>query len=121
MTILLIDPDEYYHQQFSNHMSRHFDITAVKDSGQAQKLLASECPDMVVMELLLADGASFTVLEELRKTHGNSAVPVVIFSKIDNLEDIEHTLSLGVSGYFVKGRDTINDVHNLLLSLNPKS
>lgn len=121
MKILLLDPDEYYHQQFADRLGRHFDIVPAKDAASAKTLLKLHAPDILVMELLLADGASFTILEELRKMHGNSSVPVVVFSSIDNLEDIEHTLSLGVSGYFVKGKDTINDVHNLLLSLHYQS
>jgi len=116
--LLLLEPDEYYHQQFTSHMSRHFDIIPVKTSRAAKAMLAKNKPDMVVMDLLLEDGASFGVLEDLRRAHANAAMPVVVFSRIDNLEDIEQVLSMGVSGYFVKGKDTINDVHNLLLSLH---
>lgn len=117
MKILLLEPDPYYHQQFFDHLGRHFEIIPARDAPEAEALLAGMRPDIVVAELLLAGGASFAFLENLRASDNNSSVPVVVFSQIDALPDIEHTLSLGVSGYFVKGKDSINDVKKLLLSL----
>src|SRR3989344_2680016 len=115
MRILLLDPDEYYHQQFHARMGQDFDVIPARSLESAKKILSEKKTDLLLAELLLEDGASFSIIKELRMQRDNSAVPVVIFSQIDNLEDIEAALSLGVSGYFVKGKDEISDVHRLLL------
>lgn len=117
----MLEPDEYYHQQFRDRFSDDFEIIPAKNLIDAETVLRERQPEALVAELLLEDGASFPVIRDLRLARGNSALPVIIFSEIDNLEDIEYALSLGVSGYFVKGKDTIGDVRRLLLTLNPKN
>lgn len=117
MKILLVDPDEYYHHQFRQKFSPEFTLLVAKTSEEAALVAADHSPDMVVSELLLPDGPSFETLKLLRRS-SETSVPVVVYSQIANLEDIEHTLGLGVSGYFVKGQDSIHDVYQLLLSLN---
>lgn len=117
MKILLLEPDEYYHQEFRDSLPDEFEITAAKNLREAQTLLRGMEPEAVVAELLLEDGASFPVIKNLRLARGRSSLPVIIFSEMDHLEDIEHALSLGVSGYFVKGKDSVSDVYKLLLSL----
>ena len=116
MKLLILDPDEYYHQQFARVLSDDFEMFSAKDSGGAKKLLAEKIPDVVVSELLLEDGPSFSLISALRSS--GKTMPVIVFSQIANLEDIQETLGMGVSGYFVKGRDTVSDVHQLLLTLN---
>lgn len=118
MKILLIEPDEYYHRQFSEHLGGHFDVITARDANAAESLLVSAEPDLVVSELLLSDGPSFALLEKMRSARKSSAMPIVIFSQIATLPDMEQVLGLGVSGYFVKGKDSISDVKKLLLSLN---
>ena len=71
-------------------------------------------PDVIVLELLLSDEPAYKLLEEM--SENRHSVPRIIFSKIYNPEDIEAAMHLGVSGYFVKGRDTIHDIKKLLLS-----
>ena len=117
MKILLLESDEYYHQQFADRLGSRFEIIPARDVPAAEALLEDMRPDFVVAELLLADGASFAFLENLRRSENSSSMPIIVFSRIYALEDIEHTLSLGISGYFVKGKDTINDIKKLLLSL----
>ncbi|OGE82955.1 MAG: hypothetical protein A2846_02245 [Candidatus Doudnabacteria bacterium RIFCSPHIGHO2_01_FULL_49_9] len=118
MKILLLEPDEYWTRQFTDRLGGQFELIIARDTADAKHLYEAESPDMVVGELLLADGSSYGFLENLRALSLNAALPIVIFSQVDSLQDIEATLALGVSGYFVKGRDRINDVHNLLLTLN---
>ena len=118
MRILHIEPDEYYQHELAKHLDEQFDIITAADAYTADSLLASAAPDIVVSELLLADGPSYAFLEKLRKQQNNSALPIIIFSSIGELGDIEATLSLGVAGYFVKGKDQVNDVKKLLLSLS---
>ena len=117
MTILLLDPDQYYQHQFQEHLGGNFNILTAPDTRTAEDLLISAAPDIVVGELMLADGPSYEFLEKTRRLQ--NSLPIIIFSQINTLPDIEAALALGVSGYFVKGQDSVNDVRKLLLTLNP--
>lgn len=110
MKILLVDPDEYYHQEFREILADFAELVVAREARAARALL-HEAPDLCVMELLLSDEPGYEILKELR-----GLLPVVIFSRLDHPEDIEAALALGVTGYFVKGRDSVSDVKQLLLN-----
>ena len=92
MRILIIEPDEYYHLQFTQTLAE-------------------------LGELLLPDGSGYEFLEEARQISGNKQLPIIIFSKVAHLEDIQESLNYGITGYFVKGQDSVNDVKKLLLTI----
>ena len=112
MKLLIIDSDEYYHHQFKEKLPAEFELFFAKSLEQGRNLISHTQPDLVVSELLLEDGPSFGLLAEMSVT-----MPVVVFSKVDHVEDIQESLSLGVSGYFIKGRDSISDLCKQLLTI----
>ena len=115
MKILLVEPDEYYHSQFITHTSDLGELAITSNAGEARELIAKINPDVIVLELLLSDGPAYKLLEEMNEDR-RKFIPTIIFSKINNPEDIEAALNLGANGYFVKGRDTIHDIKKLLLT-----
>lgn len=117
MRILLVEPDEYYHRSFAEGLGALGEIT-VRPRGAGMLTALEELqPDVMIMELLLPDGHGYQVLEEIREFRQRRGMPIIIFSQIDNLEDVQQAVGHGVTGYFVKGRDTVNDIKKLILSL----
>lgn len=116
MKILLIEPDEYYHSHFKTHFADLGEVVVCKSGSEGRGLLRSAKPDALVMELLLEDLSGYEILDELIASQGRGQIPVIIYSKIANVEDMEQTLNRGVNGYFVKGRDSFSDVKKLLLA-----
>lgn len=114
MRILLIEPDEYYHAQFANHLADIAELAVASNLSDARELIAEMTPDVIVLELLLQDEPAYKLLEEM--SQDRHSAPRIIFSKIYNPEDIRAAMNLGASGYFVKGRDTIHDIKKLLLT-----
>ncbi len=119
MKILVVEPDEYYHPQYRSglHDIAH-DVRIATDLASAQEALQSYKPDMLIMELLLPDQPGYRLLEELRKKFGYHAFPVIIYSKVENLEDILHSLNYGIAGYFIKGKNSMQDIRKLILNLS---
>lgn len=116
MRILLLDPDEYYHDQFSEALASIGPVVASHHAHNLLELLAEESPDILIMELLLGDNSGYEVLDKLKANPRYQHLPVVIFSKVGNLADVEEALNRGVNAYFVKGQNPINDVKQLLLN-----
>ena len=115
MRILLVEPDEYYHAQFQRILSDLAELQIARSAEMALAMLAANPPDLLILELLLPDRPGYEVLDELRK-RVNPSLPVIIFSRIGQIEDIGAALDYGVTSFFVKGQDTINDIRKLLLT-----
>src|SRR3989338_3460454 len=112
MRILIIEPDEYYHRQFQDNLSEIAELRLLRRLEEALRALAEEKFDLIITELLLADGHAYDFLPKVKN------IPVAVYTNLDHLEDVQQSLNLGVMSYFVKGRDTINDVKRLALTLN---
>lgn len=117
MRILVLEPDEYYHQHFAEKFQDIGEIIIKTDGSEITKALHELKPDVLVMELLLPSISGFEVLESVRQVLPNYRLPIVVYSQIENLEDVQAALSFGISGYLVKGKDTLRDLKNLLLNL----
>lgn len=116
MKILFIEPDEYYHPHFKQHFEDLGEVVIFKNGAAAKDFLKDAIPDALVMELLLGNLSGYDILDFLQKSGQITDLPVIIFSKLENLEDIKESLGRGVNGYFVKGKDTISDIKKLLLA-----
>lgn len=112
--ILIIEPDDYYHAQFQNHLADIAELTVVKRAAAALAALQDTAsrPDIVVMELLLEDGHAYDLMPKFR------GIPIVIYTKISHLPDVQASLNLGAIAYFVKGQDTLNDIRRFVLAHN---
>ncbi len=109
MKILIIDPDEYYHELFRNNVADAAELFFSQTETQALEMLDLP-PDLIVSELIFNDGHAYNFFPKIRN------IPFIVYTKIGHLEDVESSLSLGASAYLVKGHDSINDIKKLTLS-----
>ena len=98
-------------------MPSEFELTTAKSLAEGRAMIEKSAPYAVVSELLLDDGPSFSLFSQLARGSGRK-IPVIVFSGMDHVEDIQETLVCGVSGYFVKGQNTISEVRQMLLNFN---
>lgn len=118
MKILVIEPDEYYHPYFLEILHPLGEVSIATSGQQASNLLQTKIPDILVTELLLPDLSGYEFLQQLRSEIKLDELPVVIYTKVDNFEDVREALNLGVMGYLVKGQDSFLDLKKLLLNLS---
>lgn len=109
MKILVVDPDEYYHAQYRQHLSEIAELVFARGVDEARERLQHE-PDMIVMELIFSDGHAYDILPDFK------SIPAVVFARTGHLGDIEAVLNLGAAAYFVKGQDTVNDIKRLAMA-----
>lgn len=117
MKILLIEPDEYYHAHFNETIGPLGELAIRSTGGEGKAAFDTASPDVVIMELLLPDISGFELLQELQEIRDQQLLQIIIFSKLKNLDDVQASLNFGISGYFVKGQDTISDIKKLVLTL----
>jgi two-component system OmpR family response regulator len=101
MRILLVEDDS----QLSNVIG-----AALRDGGYVVDLVASKSAalaaldavgyDLVVLDIGLPDGNGFEVVQYMRQR--NSAVPVLILTARDGVDDKVHGLDLGADDFIIK-------------------
>ena len=98
---ILIVEDE---QSISNFISmiltaNGFDTIIVRTGEEALTMIASHCPDMIVLDLGLPDMDGMEVLKSVRKW---SNLPVVVVSARNHEHDKVEALDYGADDYLVK-------------------
>src|SRR4051812_9833599 len=60
-------------------------------------------PGLVILDLMMPGINGFDVLRSLRNDPRTRAVPIVVFSALDDPEFVEQALGLGANDYWLKG------------------
>jgi signal transduction histidine kinase/DNA-binding LacI/PurR family transcriptional regulator/AraC-like DNA-binding protein len=91
--IWIVDDDpqalEYYQALLSNFQA-DFVVRPIHGGAEALRLLASETPDLVVLDLMMPDVDGFQVLEQLRGKDKTKLIPVIVLTgKMLSYEDVK--------------------------------
>ncbi len=117
MQILIVEPDSFYQHQLHELFRDLGEVVITNHSKEAMVYLAENRPDFLVTELLLPEISGYEFLQELARLEPIPDYPIIIYSRVNTKEDIEQALGLGVTGFFVKGENSFQDVRNLILNL----
>ncbi|RIK82569.1 MAG: DNA-binding response regulator [Planctomycetota bacterium] len=80
------------------------DIEVVAEAatgGEALRLVAERNPDVVLLDIRMPDGDGLSALQQLKQDHPK--LPVLMLSTYDNPTYVSRAVSLGASGYVLKG------------------
>lgn len=108
MKCFLIDDDEDDREIFLSALNRvnpdYTCLTAVngEDALSVLKAQSEFVPDFIFLDLNMPLMDGRTCLKELKKLPKILNVPIIIFTTSSYKKDIEDTLELGASNYFVK-------------------
>jgi DNA-binding response OmpR family regulator len=98
--ILVVDADPAVHVVLRDAFERNGDaVEQAFDGARGLRLSASAAPALVVLELRLPGTPGDTVLREIRR---RSAVPILVLSVADTVEDRIRGLDLGADDYMGK-------------------
>lgn len=89
-----------------------------KDGEAALKLIETNTPDIVLLDLVLPGISGFDVLEQLKKNDKTKNVPVIILSNLAQESDLERAKKLGAFKHFIKASiDPINIIREISSTL----
>jgi two-component system, OmpR family, response regulator len=99
--VLVVDDEENIRFLVGSALQLAGFDTAIAETGQeALDLVASFCPDLVVLDVMLPDLDGFTIMQRLRN-RGEHA-PVIFLTARDSTEDRVRGLTTGGADYQVK-------------------
>ena len=98
--VLLIDDDERLNSLLTTYLGRFgFAVRAVTHPEQGLRLLNSDPPDVVVLDVMLPDIDGFTLCRKIREA---SRIPIVMLTARGDVTDRIVGLELGADDYLPK-------------------
>lgn len=114
-TILLVEDDAMLSDAFSLIFKKSDHALIHAPNGKkALELLKDSKVDIILLDLLMPimDGKEF-----LRQFDNHEDIPIIVFSNIDNKDDVEEVLSLGASRYMLKAWASPREIREVVSSL----
>lgn len=113
--ILIVEDDPSIRTMLMGKLkSSGFHTIIASDGGSAIQIFKKEKPALVILDLIIPKKSGFQVIEEIRiKLKSNT--PLIVLSNLDQPQDRETAMRLGVNEYIVKSNISLRD---LIISIN---
>jgi CheY-like chemotaxis protein len=109
--ILLVDDTDFYLKAYkSKLMGEGFVVTTANNGVEAIKSIATERPDMILLDLMMPVMDGFKVLQTIKADPNLIEIPVVVFSAKGNMDEVEKAIAGGATDFLIKATSTPNKV-----------
>jgi len=101
--ILVVDDERHIVRLVEVNLQRAgYDVVTAYDGVEALEKVASEKPDMIVLDVMMPRKDGFEVLQDLQATPGTQNIPVIMLTAKAQDADIFRGWQSGVSSYLTK-------------------
>ncbi|HLD27789.1 MAG TPA: response regulator [Patescibacteria group bacterium] len=97
------DPDQIFLYQ-TKFKLEGYDFISAKDGVEGLRLAEQEKPDLVLLDILLADENGIDILKNLKNNKKTKNIPVIVFTNFDKEEINQRAVALGAVGYVIKSK-----------------
>jgi len=87
-----------------------FDVKCAFDGEEGLKVVKSEKPNLILLDIILPKKNGFEVLLELRKSQEMCDYPVIMLTMLNSDEYIKRAFESGASDYIVKGQHSVSEI-----------
>ncbi len=109
--ILIVEDDSFLQGLAMTKLEKEgFAVLAAGNAEEAQKILATDSPELVLLDLILPGADGFSILEAIRKEDKTKTLPVIVFSNLSEDKDITRAKELGATDYMVKSNFTLDEL-----------
>jgi CheY-like chemotaxis protein len=101
--ILIVDDDYYMHRLMQYHLARAgYEIVDARSGREAVEVAAREKPDLVIMDVMMAEMDGLTALKELKQNQATSGIPVIMLTASAHVVTREQSENSGAAAFFTK-------------------
>ena len=117
--ILIVDDHPIVRQGLAELINHEKDVVVsgqAEDAFQAMKIIRSDMPDMVIVDISLADTSGLELIKDLKVQYPE--LPILTLSMHDETLYAERALRAGAKGYIMKQQCTekvIDAIHKILM------
>ncbi|MCL5974331.1 MAG: sigma-54 dependent transcriptional regulator [Gammaproteobacteria bacterium] len=107
LSFLLIEDESLFAKSVKRRLEREGHQAKIAENiGSGKKLLQSESPDILLLDVRLPDGNGLDLLAEIRADdHPLHSLPVIVMTAYGELEDAVSAMKFGASDYLKKPVD----------------
>jgi CheY-like chemotaxis protein len=121
-TIMIADDSriirEIYRQRLNNE---GFNVLLAEGGREAVKLLSTETPDLILLDLLMPDVDGYSLLEAIRRQARLKQVPVIVLTGTSDRVQFQKAFDLGATDFILKSTtppdNVVKQVRQALRSL----
>ncbi|MFC1615020.1 response regulator transcription factor [Patescibacteria group bacterium] len=109
--IVLVEDDKILSKVVYEELSDEgFEVSNAYDGEEALKIIKSEKPDLILLDLVLPKKHGFDVLAQLKQSPDTKDIPVIIITMLGSDEDIKKGIQLGADDYIVKAQHAVAEI-----------
>lgn len=106
LKLLVVDDEPALRRLLEFLLGRYgYQVTSVSDGKMALDYLATETPDLIILDVMMPVFDGFDVLSIIRGSETMSSIPVVLLTARAQLADIQKGLNMGADAYLAKPFD----------------
>jgi CheY-like chemotaxis protein len=80
------------------------------DGEAALKILESESPDIVLLDILLSGIDGYEILKRMKSGEKTKDIPVILLSNLGQKSDVEKGKALGAARFLIKATVTLDEI-----------
>lgn len=112
-TVLIVEDDPVLLKMYTEKFTfEGFGVLNAKDGEEALKIITSDYPDIILLDIMLPRMSGSDLLEKLKGDSKAKDIPVVALTNLAEEEERQRALKLGVKEYLVKAMQTPEQVVN---------
>lgn len=100
--ILAVDDTAIILTRISNTLQDHYDVITVNSGVRAMKYLELEKPDLILLDIQMAQKDGIETLQEIRTMKGREDIPVIMLTGVEDKEIVLKSAKLGICDYILK-------------------
>ena len=109
--ILFIEDEAALQKMLGDLLSHEgYSVISALHGDSGIKLAKKNKPDLILLDLILPKFNGFDVLKSLKEDSSTKDIPVIVFTNLEDMENIERALSLGATTYLVKANYRLEEV-----------
>ena len=101
--ILVVDDEHYMRRLMQHHLVRAgYDMVTARNGREAVETAAREKPDLIIMDVMMAEMDGLSALKELKQSEATRGIPIIMLTASANSVTREESEASGAAAFFTK-------------------
>lgn len=106
-TILVVDDDEDILKLLKKVLSAAgFRVLSANSPAEGRELINQEAPHVILTDLHMEPENGFQFVQSLRSKKSLNAIPILVFSSLNDFSSVKKAIALGINDYVIKPLQT---------------
>lgn len=100
--ILAVDDDAIVLMRISSILRKNYDLVTINSGMRALRYLEQEIPDLILLDIRMAQQDGIETLREIRKMEECRDIPVIMLTGVEAKDTVVESAKLGIRDYLLK-------------------